>query len=260
MRKFLATVTPDLDAGAATGSAYSDNDILFGWTKFDIPNGCAELMSITATIAGTNGAAGNAHDIGLYFARAIDGVAPASFGTIHGATAATTTAAFRRNIIAFCSFVQNNMDDDDHLIGYDVYGDTGGNRNHGASRTIMQGDETPFPGDSTYSATPQGYQSLWVAGIAHGAFDFGTDVTLDQAGNQAASTAATLLTLDGTGDPRKSFQPGDILIGSTGGPTMEVVSIGGDTAMSVKNISEQIDDDEELVLQYPIRFHFGFNY
>ena len=37
MGKYLATVQPDFDAGAATGSAYSDNDILFTWTPFNIP-------------------------------------------------------------------------------------------------------------------------------------------------------------------------------------------------------------------------------
>ena len=89
-----------------------------------------------------------------------------------------------------------------------------------------------------------------------------TDVTLNQGSHQAANTtgASVTLTLDGGGDPRNSFAVGDQLIGSTGGPTMEVVSITSDTEMAVKNISEQIDDDEELVVRNPLKFRIGLEY
>ena len=47
----MVTVSPDFNAGAATGSAYSDNDILFTWTPFNVPKsiGAVELKSIFAT-------------------------------------------------------------------------------------------------------------------------------------------------------------------------------------------------------------------
>jgi len=267
---YTATVIPDMSAGAATGSAYSDNDVLFTWTKIDIPKGTVELKSIQATVAGTNGAAGNTHDISLYFAKAIDGVAPASFGTIHAATTALISNAFRRNLIGYKILDASATDDTDHLIAYNMWGSsalTNAGRQQ-LHNMILQGDDTPFSGDGTYSATPQGYQSIWVAGIAHGAFDFGTDIQLNQVGNQAADTTGADVTITieqggaGAGVANNSFQKGDTLIGATGGPTMEITDMvsGTATSLKVKNISEQIDNNEELVLQYPIRLMLGFEY
>jgi hypothetical protein len=111
-------------------------------------------------------------------------------------------------------------------------------------------------------ASTKGYQTIWVAGFGTGAFDFGTGVTLDQASNQAADTTgdSVQLTVDGAGDPRNSFAAGDQLIGSTGGPKMEVVSVDGSTLITVKNITEQIDDDEELVVRNPLQFRIGLEY
>ena len=268
MGKYLVTVVPNMDAGAASGSAYSDDDVLFTWTKFDIPKGPVELKSITATIAGTDGVAGNTHDIGLYFARAIDGVAPASLGTIHAATTALLSNAFRRNIIGFKYLDVSAQDDTDHMIGYSVLGGKANGANYDQEGLVLQGDDTPFNGDSTYSATPQGYQSIWVGAIAHGAFNFGSEIHLNDGSNVAADITGNdvTLTIDqgggSTGVANNSFQVGDILIGATGGPTMEITDMvsGTATSLKVKNISEQIDDDEELVLKFPIRLNFGFEY
>ena len=83
---------------------------------------------------------------------------------------------------------------------------------------------------------------------------------------QAATTAATTITIEqggGTaGVANQSFQKGDILIGATGGPTMEITDMipGNAGTLEVKNISEQLDNNEELVLQYPLRLQFGFEY
>ena len=43
---------------------------------------------------------------------------------------------------------------------------------------------------------------------------------------------------------------------------MEITDMlsGSATTLTVKNISEQIDNNEELVLQYPLRMQFGFEY
>ena len=268
MKKYhLATVTPDFDAGAATGSAYSDNDVLFTWTQFNIPKGSAALKTIQATIAGTDGVAANTFDISLYFARAINGIAPASFGTIHAATTALISNAFRRNIIGYKLLDLSAMDDTDHLIGYNALGSVSTVAAvESQPKIILQNDGTPFGGDSTYDKTPMGYDSYWVAALAHGAFNFGSEIHLNQGSNQAAATAETTITIDqgggSTGVANNSFQKGDTLIGATGGPTMEITDMvsGTATSLKVKNISEQIDDDEELVLQYPIRLHFGFEY
>ena len=61
-------------------------------------------------------------------------------------------------------------------------------------------------------------------------------------------------------DPRIVFQPGDLIKGHTDGPTMEVVSVDSAVLMTVKNISAQIDDNEELLMQTPISLKFGLEY
>ena len=268
MSKYVTTVTPDFNAGAATGSAYADNDILFTWTPFNIPKsiGAVELKAVFATWPGTDGATGNVFDFTLYFAKSEDGIAPASFGTIHAAPTVVLSNAFRRNLQGVL-LVDASAGAEDHLGGgaitsYNVF-----DYNNSTQHIFLQNDDTRlFGGDATYSAPPEGYQTFWVAGIAHGAFNFGTDIQLNQSGHQAAATAATTITIEqggeGSGVANQSFQKGDTLIGATGGPTMEITDMVSGTATSliVKNISEQIDNNEELVLQYPLRLQFGFEY
>ena len=214
-------------------------------------------------------------DISLYFAKSINGEAPASFGTIHAAPTVVISNTFRRNLLGW---VYCDVSDgaEAHLGGgaitsYNVFQfhtDTAAGATTGGKVSIfLENDDTYiFPGDATYDATTQGHQTIWIAGIAHGAFDFGTDIQLNQAGHQAAATAATTITIEqggeGAGVANQSFQKGDTLIGATGGPTMEITDMVSGTATSliVKTISEQIDNNEELVLQYPLRLQLGFEY
>ena len=274
MGKYLATVQPDFSAGAATGSAYSDNDILFTWTPFSVPKslGAVELKNIFSVWAGTNGATGNVHDISLYFAKSINGEAPASFGTIHAAPTIVLSNAFRRNLLGWAD-IDASTGADAHLGGGDI---TSYNihqynvlaaHNKGQLMVMLENDDTKlFRGDSNYSDPGEGYQTFWVAGIAHGAFDFGTDIQLNQVGHQAAATAATTITIEqgggGAGVANQSFQKGDILIGATGGPTMEITDMlsGSATTLEVKNISEQIDNNEELVLKHPLKLELMLEY
>ena len=274
MGKYLATVQPDFSAGAATGSAYSDNDILFTWTPFSVPKslGAVELKNIFSVWAGTNGATGNVHDISLYFAKSINGEAPASFGTIHAAPTIVLSNAFRRNLLGW-AYIDASTGADAHLGGgaitsYNIHQyNVLAAHNKGQLMVMLENDDTKlFRGDSNYSDPGEGYQTFWVAGIAHGAFDFGTDIQLNQVGHQAAATAATTITIEqgggGAGVANQSFQKGDILIGATGGPTMEITDMlsGSATTLEVKNISEQIDNNEELVLKHPLKLELMLEY
>ena len=245
--------TMDLHLGVAHGGA----DILFGWQEIEIPNGTCALKQIHGTIAGINGAAANTHDIHLYFARSINGVAPTSFGTEHAAHTAAIATAYRRNILGFTFLDLSSSDDADILVGYNVLGSRTGATNENVQ---MAGDQhnIMLQGDSKYNST-QGFQTIWIAAAGRGTFDFGTDVDLNMAGHQAASTAPVQITTSGT-DPRICFQPGDKLIGETGTVTMEVVSVDSATTMTVKDVSDQIDHQEQLVLRNPIKLHIGLEY
>ena len=162
----------------------------------------------------------------------------------------------------------SSVDDGDALRGYHVIGSRsqaagdatsdGGFNEH----TFLQAEETPFIGNSTYTATTPGYQTIWVAAIATGvAFSFSTEVDLDNTSDVDADMTGASVQIDTQGtDPRIVFQPGDLIKGHTGGPTMEVVSVDSAVLMTVKNISEQIDDNEELLMQAPISLKFGLEY
>tara|TARA_R100001163_G_C5026214_1_gene167671 strand:- start:6 stop:836 length:831 start_codon:yes stop_codon:yes gene_type:complete len=273
-RFYQTTVRPDFTS-SAMGTAYSDDDCLFTWNKFHIPKGTAKLTNISGIIQGTNGTAGNSHDFTLFFARTINGVAPTRFDIIHTGMTATFSASYRRHMIGKILIDESHTTDTDHLTGYSVFntGDLGGGGT--GPSIILNSDGVPFNNSFTHpseypydgggttpsymSETPEGYETYFVAAIAHGAFDFGTDVDLNQVGNQAASTDTVTITVSGT-NAQTVFAAGDILVGETGGPTMEVVKINGSTSMDVKNISEQIDHQEQLCFKSPIRLELGFEY
>ena len=250
----LATISPDVD-GSVFDDATGGTDILFDWEPMLIPNGSCVIKSLSGTIMGTNGAAANGVDFRLYFAKSIDGAAPSSFGTAHAAQGVNQAAAFRRNILGAILVDMSSTDDADNLIAYNVLQSkittTGGTAGDLRQDVMLQGEA---------NQTTKGYQTIYVAGEASGAaFDFGTDVALNMAGHQAASTAAVQITTDGT-DPRLVFQPGDTLVGDTGTVEMEVVSVDSATTMTVKNVTAQIDNNEKIQHKNPITINFGLEY
>ena len=248
----LATLKPDINVlfRAASGG----NDILFDWTPIEIPSGTCVLKTIQGTIIGIDGSTGNAADFQLFFAKSIDGAAPATFGAVHAATSATIAAAFRRNIIGqiFIDASATNVTD----LTYNVI--TIGGQSASADHVGDGGFQLYLQGEP--HVTRKGFQTIYVAGLAHGAAQsYSTEVDLDMTGHQAASTAAVQITTSGT-DPQLVFQPGDIVIGHTGTVEMEVVSVDSATTMTVKNVSAQIDHQEELMLKNPINLQLGLEY
>ena len=250
----LATISPTVDT-SAFHAATGGNNVIFDWTPMLIPNGSCVIKSVTGTIMGTNGAANNDEDFRLYFAKSIDGVAPSSFGTAHADQGVNQAAAFRRNILG-CLFVDmSSTDDADSLIAYNIIqakiAADGGTAGELRQNIMLEGE----PNQTTH-----GFQTIYVAMDGAGsAFDFGTDVDLNQAGHQAASTEAVQITVSGT-DPRLVFQPGDTLGGHANNQSMEVVSIDSDVLMTVKNITAQIDHQEQLIIKNPITLKFGLEY
>ena len=257
MGKFYSIqVNPDVNNGAATGTAFTAGDLMFDWTSFEIPKGSAALSSVCITVAGHNGANEAQGDFELIFAKSINGVAPTTLGVTHAAVTAAEALPSKNNVIWFQVCSQSAMTDDLNLTGYHTY-------TTGTGSSAMDGNVPVLQGD-TYGAT-QGYQKIYMACLAGDAAtpDFGTAVASNEAGsaNVAADTTGDSVTLVTSGtDPQNCFQPGDQLVGSTGGPTMEVVSVDSATGMKVKNISEQLDNAEILNPLNPLRFTFGFTY
>jgi len=255
----LVDLEPNLSLGA--GLVHHAKDVVFGWTPIEIPTGACSIKTITAVVTGTNGVAANTSDIQLYFARSINGAAPASFGTEHANTTAAIAVGFRKNLIGHIYLDSSSTDDVDALISYNSWGvrsaSGGDNVSDGGynQHLILQGDPA-------YPST-KGYQTIWVAGLAEAAFDFGTDVDLAMAGNAVVDADMTgadvALTVSGT-DATIVFSPGDQIVGHTNTVTMEVVSVTDATNMIVKNVSAQIDHAEQLMYRNPMKFMIGLEY
>ena len=78
------------------GTTHGSSDIIFDWTPIEIPTGACSIKTIHGSVEGTDGAAGNTHDIHLYVARSINGGAPPTFGTENGVNAKATTVVYKR--------------------------------------------------------------------------------------------------------------------------------------------------------------------
>ena len=233
---------------------FSDADVLFGWTAFEIPRGAACLKSIQIAMKGTNGADANKHDIELYFAKSINGIAPSSFGTLNDAITEDDSAAYRRNIIGHKYIDASERSDDEDLIAYNVWG---AGVTTAASTSVS---ELILEGEPSYAGT-QGYQTIWVAGIAKDAFDFGTAVALNNSpANQAqALLTETTLTTSGT-DPRHVFQVGDEVIAQDGAEIGKITAVVNATSIKVDQVKAALENADTINWKYPLEFIFGFEY
>ncbi len=255
-RFYSVSIKPDINNGAATGTAFASGDLIFDWTPFEIPKGSAALSSMFLTVAAHDGANEAQGNFELFFAKSINGVAPTTLGATHTAVSAAEGIRCKNNLIGRMNLDQASMTDDLKIGGFHTY-------STGAGSSTLDGNALVLSGD--YPCSTEGYQRIYIACLAGVAAtpDFGTAVASNEAGSanvaENMTGASVALVTSGT-DPQGCFQPGDILVGDTGGPTMEVVSVDGATSMTVKNISAQLDNAETLVPLNPLQFTIGFLY
>ena len=234
--------------------AFTADDVLFDWISFEIPRGTCAIKSVFATVAGTDGAAGNDRDMDLLFAQAVNGVAPPSLGDSNDAKNVIKTIAARPWIIGFKGVDASELEDSgDGLVSYNVLG-----IGRGSIDTFTPYNQIILEGEPEYGST-NGYQTIWVAGIAQGAMDFGTGV--DIAGNNAVDNLA--IDVDGV-DADDVFAIGDAVIAfdsdGSGETTIGNVTAVTDAIVTVDAAGTLIADDDELCHLNPMVFRFGFEY
>jgi hypothetical protein len=277
-RFHLATIKPKINT--LGNVAFAADDVLFDWTSFEVPKGGCCFRSFNAVMAGTNGTAANGgFKVDLYFAKSIGNLAPPSLGTPNAATTVIKATAARPYINNYhCVNGGEYEDDSDGMVGFNVLGKGtvpgGGVSSPGAHvlMSVMEGStswigdlDSPRGNSTGHKATTPGYQTMWVAGIAQGAYDFGTAVLLNQAGNQAASTVPVDLVFDGT-DADDVFAVGDELISfvAANGGTPKVIgkitSIVSATSVVVDAVAEAFADDTEICNLHPIVIKLGLEY
>ena len=276
--KFLATVRPRIDTSIAT--SYAANDLLFDWHRFEIPKGEACINNFNIIMPGTNGDATsdeNVLDFTFFIARSVNGQAPPSLGTPNTAVnnaAGKIAFAGCKNHLVFSQTVDGTLmsSAQDFTQSYSIF--TSANMNTSGVAQDAQVANALQPGgvnigNSKYvgnyndSTSQPGMSSYWIAAVAHGAFDFGTGIILDEDSNVAAvaksTTSETTLNLK-TVDADDILSVGDELIASDGAKIGKVTEVVSATQIKVDHVEEALEDDDEICVRNPIIFNFGIEY
>jgi hypothetical protein len=254
---FTVEVKPTIPASEQAGnsSEYAAGDILFDWTSFEIPKGAAKLLGATVVFRGKNGAPNTVGDVDMFFAKTIDGVAPATMGA--------------SNATAGCAPVVSN-----HIIGMIRIDDGGGYGENGWDRFSVAStggsSEPSLPGVSIIQGEPNsgsnvGYDTIYIGAITGAAHDFGTTV-LARGGTTADGSVAVVETDKGANDDPDAeliFAPGDVLHSATDDVLGTVSSIGsfGSSKQDItftSAIAATIADNEEIFNINPIRIILSF--
>jgi len=254
-RYHLATIKPEIDK--VGNVAFSADDVLFDWTKFEIPRGGCAIRSLNLIMPGTNAVAANgALQMDLYFATSVSGVAPPTLGDTNTAMNVISATAAKPYIIAYHAVLGSEKEDSlDGMVGFNVLG------KGAVTSATTQGDTalTILEGDPNYTGATAGYQTIWVAGVAQGAFDFGTGC--DVAG---AHSAGDLTIVIDNVDADDVFAIGDTIIAFDADGSGET-TIGDVTAVAADLITVDaapniIADDDEICNLNPIVIKLGLEY
>tara|TARA_R100000654_G_scaffold61982_1_gene88944 strand:- start:795 stop:1583 length:789 start_codon:yes stop_codon:yes gene_type:complete len=257
--KHLAVVKGNVDV--SNNLAYAADDLIFDWTRIEVPRGAFSIHSWNIILQGADTTAGaNAHDMGFYIAREVDGVAPPSLGTSNtGATKITANAA-RPHIIGHI-YVDFSASEDLHdpLKSYNVLSSSGN------GSLVTNNNNLPsfngsmvIEGDSKTTA-PAGSQYIYVACFAgSGTQNFGTGVLA-----AGAHTSGLSIDVDGN-DADDTFAVGDeiVALASDGSDAQVVGTITAltDATITVDALGGALADDDEICHRHPIVLYLGLDY
>ena len=198
---FTVEVKPVMTpVNAGLNAAFGDGDVLFDWTSFQVPRGASKLIGVTAEIRpkGDAGSTVNTFAFELLFAKTKSLVAPSTLGALNSAPAAL-------------SDIEGHVD---RYIGHMpiVAGDFGV-----TDQLAVASADAPegmvFEGEIN-SGDNVGYDTLYVGGIAGGAFDFRSGCLIDN--GDLDGPTMTVKTVD----PRLFIAKGDtVAVATTADPT-----------------------------------------
>ena len=159
---FTVEVKPFIKAShqAASSAAFAGDDVLFDWHAFQVPKGASKLLSINAVLRGADGAsAGTLRDMDIYFAKTINGVAPATVGN---ANATMSAAPVVSNHIIGMAHIETSEYGNDAVDLFNIAQTGGGAGPNIIPSVVLEGE--PDSGDNV------GFDKLYMAGSIGGAF------------------------------------------------------------------------------------------
>ena len=186
--------------------AFSDGDVLFDWTSFQVPRGANKLIGVTAEIRpkGDTGSTVNTFPFELLFAKTKSLVAPSTLGALNAAPAALAD-------------IEGHVD---RYIGHMpiVAGDFGV-----TDQLAVASADAPegmvFEGEIN-SGDNVGYDTLYVGGIAGGAFAFTSTCLIDNGDLDGPTMTVKDV------DPRKFIAIGDTVAVATTADTTATKAMG----------------------------------
>ena len=237
---FNVEVAPTF-TGANAVTAFADDDILFDWTAFDVPKSAGTLLGVTVIVRGTN-ASRQEQPLDIYFAKdkVFNGTeyAPGSLGSVN---AATSGANFINHITGSVKILATDYQD--------------GLTHHAAAYKDLSNGIVLEALPSTGSTI--GFDRLYIAGIAKGAFDFGTGVAVNQGGGIAAATVETAIPTTGSAAAR-CLNIGDVVVAQDGAAIGTVTAVAS-AEVTVDAVAEALANSDEIVCSQPLKFILHFS-
>ena len=229
MGYFTTTINPTITASLQHAHAFTDADLLFDWTAFNVPKGANKLMNVTALIRGTDGSP-QTFAMDLFFAKTFQGSAPGSLGTI---SATAGGIGYYNHLIGAwkieeLDYINTGQLDTGPNISTLSHDSRTANFSNSVPPIVLQGE--PESGSNV------GYDKLYVAATTpDGACDFSTAVVTSQVVDVSGLSAAQLVNADIEGtDPRSVFAPGDIIHAEDGIILGEIESMADANTITFK--------------------------
>ena len=232
---FNSSVLSPTIAASKQNAAFADGDIVFDWQGFEIPKGTAKVLGATVILRAKNDAGQTVQPAGLdlLFAKGpVPDATPTSLGTVN----AEITNFASTDIIGAMPFSSN-----------DVFG----------TRTLYQSlvstCETVLEPNPNSGST-KGVDKFYVAGIAAGALDFRSGVTVDgtpgtgQANLDVADVDATL-----------GFVAGDVVHDEDDRLMGTIASLDSDDIVMAANLANAGVNDKLIYNINPIRIILHFS-
>jgi len=232
---FNSSVLSPIIAAGKQNSAFADGDIVFDWQGFEIPKGTAKVLGATVILRAKNDAGQTVQPAGLdlLFAKGpVPDATPTSLGVVN----AEITNFASTDIIGAMPFSSN-----------DVFG----------TRTLYQSlvstCETVLEPNPNSGST-KGVDKFYVAGIAAGALDFRSGVTVDgtpgtgQANLDVADVDATL-----------GFVAGDVVHDEDDRLMGTIASLDSDDIVMTANLANAGVNDKLIYNINPIRIILHFS-
>ena len=196
-------MTP-VTAGLTT--TFGDGDVLFDWTSFQIPRGASKLIGVTAEIRpkGDSGSTVNKFPLELLFAKTKSLVAPSTLGALNSAPAASAILSTQADrFLGTMPIVAGDFADADQMAYASADAPNG---------MVFVGE--PNSGDNV------GTDTLYVAGIAGGAFSFTSTCLIDDGDLDGPTMTVKDV------DPRLFILPGDTVAVATTANTAITKAMG----------------------------------